>query len=194
MIWWSTGAFCWGFSQRIRSAARSPAKKQWCCTTKKMGCEGSSPPSVDPGVGMIWRHIQATDSEGFGKPAFIWMDLELFWKKHSSPSFFSAPRVAMAINLSKAFKSKGGVQKKLTYRQTCVKMMDVSACHVPELYTAYFLLGEWLLGLASRTWWRGGRNCQPSIWLQCWFPSQSNRLVSRKEIMVWLDSTGWPSE
>ena len=38
--------------------AWSPAKKQWCCTTKKMGCEGSSPPSVDPGVGMMWKHIQ----------------------------------------------------------------------------------------------------------------------------------------
>ena len=24
-----------------------------------MGCEGSSPPSVDPGVGMLWKHIQA---------------------------------------------------------------------------------------------------------------------------------------
>ena len=37
---------------------RSPAKKKWCCTTKKMGCEGASPPSVDAGYGMVWKRVQ----------------------------------------------------------------------------------------------------------------------------------------
>lgn len=38
--------------------AWSPSKKKWCCTMKKMGCEGDSAPSVDPGVGMMWKHVQ----------------------------------------------------------------------------------------------------------------------------------------
>ena len=35
-----------------------------------MGCEGSSPPSVDPGVGMVWKHIQAQLSETVGRELF----------------------------------------------------------------------------------------------------------------------------
>ncbi|CAK9024587.1 Uncharacterized protein SCF082_LOCUS16696 [Durusdinium trenchii] len=38
--------------------AWSPEKKHWCCTKQGKGCEGSSPPSVDPGFGMIWKHVQ----------------------------------------------------------------------------------------------------------------------------------------
>ena len=43
---------------KVRSFSRSPSKKKWCCTIKRMGCEGESPPSVDPGVGMMWKHVQ----------------------------------------------------------------------------------------------------------------------------------------
>lgn len=39
--------------------AWSPSKKQWCCTQKGKGCEGPSPPHVDPGFGMVWKHVQA---------------------------------------------------------------------------------------------------------------------------------------
>ncbi|CAJ1393551.1 unnamed protein product [Effrenium voratum] len=38
--------------------AWSPPKKHWCCTTEGKGCEGSGPPSVDPGAGMVWKHMQ----------------------------------------------------------------------------------------------------------------------------------------
>ena len=38
---------------------RSPSKKQWCCTQKKMGCEGATAPSVDAGAGMVWKRIKA---------------------------------------------------------------------------------------------------------------------------------------
>lgn len=38
--------------------AWSPSKKHWCCTQRGKGCEGSSPPAVDPGFGMVWKHVQ----------------------------------------------------------------------------------------------------------------------------------------
>ncbi|CAE7457800.1 Ide [Symbiodinium sp. CCMP2456] len=38
--------------------AWSPAKKQWCCNNQGKGCEGEHPPSVDPGAGMMWKHVQ----------------------------------------------------------------------------------------------------------------------------------------
>lgn len=38
--------------------AWSPPKKQWCCSNRGKGCEGNSPPSVDPGAGMVWKHVQ----------------------------------------------------------------------------------------------------------------------------------------
>lgn len=38
--------------------AWSPPKKQWCCSKEGKGCEGNSPPSVDPGFGMKWKHVQ----------------------------------------------------------------------------------------------------------------------------------------
>eukprot|EP00913_Durusdinium_trenchii_P035450 g33176.t1 len=38
--------------------AWSPSKKQWCCTQEGKGCEGNSPPHVDPGFGMVWKHVQ----------------------------------------------------------------------------------------------------------------------------------------
>jgi len=38
--------------------AWSPAKKQWCCTAQGKGCEGNQPPHVDPGFGMVWKHVQ----------------------------------------------------------------------------------------------------------------------------------------
>ena len=40
--------------------AWSPEKKHWCCTEQGKGCEGSSKPSVDPGAGMVWKHVQAS--------------------------------------------------------------------------------------------------------------------------------------
>jgi hypothetical protein len=36
----------------------SPSKKHWCCTQRGKGCEGSSPPAVDAGFGMVWKHVQ----------------------------------------------------------------------------------------------------------------------------------------
>eukprot|EP00435_Cladocopium_sp_Y103_P046743 s2143_g13.t1 len=39
--------------------AWSPSKKHWCCTQRGKGCEGSSPPAVDAGFGMVWKHVQA---------------------------------------------------------------------------------------------------------------------------------------
>ena len=41
-----------------RLGAWSPAKKQWCCTAQGKGCEGNQPPHVDPGFGMVWKHVQ----------------------------------------------------------------------------------------------------------------------------------------
>eukprot|EP00435_Cladocopium_sp_Y103_P062890 s27_g24.t1 len=38
--------------------AWSPSKKQWCCTQQGKGCEGTSPPHVDPGFGMMWKRVQ----------------------------------------------------------------------------------------------------------------------------------------
>ncbi|CAJ1393522.1 unnamed protein product [Effrenium voratum] len=38
--------------------AWSPEKKKWCCGNKYKGCEGNSPPGVDPGAGMMWKHVQ----------------------------------------------------------------------------------------------------------------------------------------
>ena len=38
--------------------AWSPAKKQWCCSNRLKGCEGNAKPSVDPGAGMMWKHVQ----------------------------------------------------------------------------------------------------------------------------------------
>eukprot|EP00913_Durusdinium_trenchii_P003916 g3625.t1 len=38
--------------------AWSPPKKQWCCNNRGKGCEGNSPPKVDPGAGMMWKHVQ----------------------------------------------------------------------------------------------------------------------------------------
>ena len=38
--------------------AWSPAKKQWCCKERLKGCEGNTKPSVDPGAGMMWKHVQ----------------------------------------------------------------------------------------------------------------------------------------
>jgi len=38
--------------------AWSPGKKQWCCNNQGKGCEGEHPPSVDPGAGMMWKHVQ----------------------------------------------------------------------------------------------------------------------------------------
>ncbi|CAJ1346323.1 unnamed protein product, partial [Effrenium voratum] len=38
--------------------AWSPEKKHWCCTKQGRGCEGSSPPAVDAGAGMMWKHVQ----------------------------------------------------------------------------------------------------------------------------------------
>ncbi|CAE7254345.1 Ide [Symbiodinium natans] len=38
--------------------AWSPGKKQWCCNQKHKGCEGDHPPDVDPGAGMMWKHVQ----------------------------------------------------------------------------------------------------------------------------------------
>ncbi|CAE7487656.1 Ide, partial [Symbiodinium pilosum] len=38
--------------------AWSPAKKQWCCTQQGKGCEGTTPPHVDPGFGMVWKRVQ----------------------------------------------------------------------------------------------------------------------------------------
>ncbi|CAE7553299.1 unnamed protein product [Symbiodinium natans] len=38
--------------------AWSPEKKHWCCTKQGKGCEGHSPPSVDAGYGMVWKHVQ----------------------------------------------------------------------------------------------------------------------------------------
>ena len=38
--------------------AWSPAKKQWCCQERQKGCEGNTKPSVDPGAGMMWKHVQ----------------------------------------------------------------------------------------------------------------------------------------
>lgn len=38
--------------------AWSPAKKHWCCTQQGKGCEGTSPPHVDPGFGMVWKRNQ----------------------------------------------------------------------------------------------------------------------------------------
>jgi len=38
--------------------AWSPSKKHWCCTQRGKGCEGSSPPAVDAGFGMVWKHVQ----------------------------------------------------------------------------------------------------------------------------------------
>ncbi|CAJ1379702.1 unnamed protein product [Effrenium voratum] len=37
--------------------AWSPEKKHWCCTKQGRGCEGSSPPAVDAGTGMMWKHV-----------------------------------------------------------------------------------------------------------------------------------------
>ena len=39
--------------------AWSPEKKHWCCTKQGKGCEGESPPSVDAGYGMVWKHVKA---------------------------------------------------------------------------------------------------------------------------------------
>ena len=41
--------------------AWSPDKKHWCCTKRGKGCEGSSPPAVDAGFGMVWKRVQALD-------------------------------------------------------------------------------------------------------------------------------------
>jgi len=38
--------------------AWSPAKKHWCCTVQKKGCEGDSPPDADAGYGMVWKRVQ----------------------------------------------------------------------------------------------------------------------------------------
>lgn len=38
--------------------AWSPPKKHWCCSVKGKGCEGAQPPAVDPGAGMVWKHVQ----------------------------------------------------------------------------------------------------------------------------------------
>ena len=38
--------------------AWSPEKKHWCCTTRGKGCEGKVAPTVDPGYGMMWKHVQ----------------------------------------------------------------------------------------------------------------------------------------
>ena len=38
--------------------AWSPAKKHWCCSNRLKGCEGNAKPSVDPGAGMMWKHVQ----------------------------------------------------------------------------------------------------------------------------------------
>ncbi|CAJ1422711.1 unnamed protein product [Effrenium voratum] len=38
--------------------AWSPEKKHWCCTKQGRGCEGSSPPAVDAGAGMVWKHAK----------------------------------------------------------------------------------------------------------------------------------------
>jgi len=40
--------------------AWSPPKKQWCCSKQGKGCEGNSPPAVDPGFGMQWKHMQVS--------------------------------------------------------------------------------------------------------------------------------------
>lgn len=39
--------------------AWSPEKKHWCCTKRGKGCEGTSPPAVDAGYGMVWKRVQA---------------------------------------------------------------------------------------------------------------------------------------
>lgn len=36
--------------------AWSETKKKWCCRKYGKGCEGSSPPAVDPGDGKTWAH------------------------------------------------------------------------------------------------------------------------------------------
>ena len=38
--------------------AWSPEKKHWCCTKQGKGCEGSRPPAVDAGPGMVWKRTQ----------------------------------------------------------------------------------------------------------------------------------------
>ncbi|CAK9025284.1 unnamed protein product [Durusdinium trenchii] len=38
--------------------AWSPEKKHWCCTKRGKGCEGTSPPAVDAGYGMVWKRVQ----------------------------------------------------------------------------------------------------------------------------------------
>ena len=132
MIWWSTGAFYWGFRSKIRSTARSPAKKQWCCTTKKMGCEGSSPPSVDPGVGMMWKHVQATDSERFWKTRFHLDGSGTFLKNIAAQVFLSVAGSDGKWPFKKPSNQNAGCTHTHihTDRQACVKMMYVSACHV----------------------------------------------------------------
>ena len=42
----------------VVSRLRSPPKKHWCCSVKGKGCEGAQPPAVDPGAGMVWKHVQ----------------------------------------------------------------------------------------------------------------------------------------
>lgn len=39
--------------------AWSETKKKWCCRKYGKGCEGSSPPAVDPGDGKTWAHQKA---------------------------------------------------------------------------------------------------------------------------------------
>ena len=50
---------CCAVVPKCRSEAWSPEKKHWCCTKQGKGCEGHSPPSVDAGYGMVWKHVQA---------------------------------------------------------------------------------------------------------------------------------------
>jgi len=38
--------------------AWSPPKKHWCCSVEGKGCEGTQPPAVSAGYGMVWKHVQ----------------------------------------------------------------------------------------------------------------------------------------
>ena len=60
-IWRILRQFCYSQGNAALNnffRAWSRPKKQWCCSNRGKGCEGNSPPSVDPGAGMVWKHVQ----------------------------------------------------------------------------------------------------------------------------------------
>ena len=59
-------------SKSVAAEAWSPSKKHWCCTQRGKGCEGSSPPAVDAGFGMVWKHVQAGRVKK-GRFALFWL-------------------------------------------------------------------------------------------------------------------------